>query len=172
MSTLKVSIIIPVYNVELYLREALDSVINQTLKEIEIIIVNDGSTDNSLEIVKEYETKDHRIIVINQENQGLSGARNSGLKIAKGHYIYFMDSDDYIALDTLEICYECALEKQLDFVFFDAQSFTKDDIDISEYNYDRSRNIKEKTIYSGKEALKKLLNQKKYRSAVWLNFIR
>ncbi len=78
----KVSVIIPVYNVEKYLRECLDSVVNQTLKEIEIICVNDGSTDKSLEILREYEKKDPRIIVIDQENQGVSAARNAGIEFA------------------------------------------------------------------------------------------
>ncbi|MGL5965216.1 MAG: glycosyltransferase [Fusobacteriaceae bacterium] len=167
----KVSVVIPVYNVELYLREALNSVINQTLKEIEIIVVNDGSTDSSLEIIKEYEKKDNRIVVINQENKGLSCARNSGLRIASGEYIYFMDSDDYISLDTLEICYTNSLENNLDFIFFDAKSFTNDNIDISGYDYDRSSTISEKTIFSGAEILKQLLDKKKYRSAAVLNFI-
>lgn len=168
---IKVSVIVPIYNVELYLEEALDSVINQTLEEIEIIVVNDGSTDSSLEIIKKYEKKDKRIKVVNQENQGLSGARNSGLKIAKGEYIYFMDSDDFISLDTLEICYNHSLNNRLDFIFFDAQSFTNDNIDISGYDYDRSQLIEEKSIFSGKEILTKLLNEKKYRSAAVLNFI-
>ncbi|MGL4868148.1 MAG: glycosyltransferase, partial [Cetobacterium sp.] len=153
------------------LREALNSVINQTLKEIEIIVVNDGSTDSSLEIIKEYEKKDNRIVVINQENKGLSCARNSGLRIASGEYIYFMDSDDYISLDTLEICYTNSLENNLDFIFFDAKSFTNDNIDISGYDYDRSSTISEKTIFSGAEILKQLLDKKKYRSAAVLNFI-
>lgn len=169
---IKVSVVIPVYNVELYLREALDSVINQTLKEIEIIVVNDGSIDSSLEIIKEYESTDNRIIVINQENQGLSGARNSGLRIARGEYIYFMDSDDYISLDALEICYITSSKNDLDFVFFDAQSFTNDDIDISRHNYDRSGIVSEKIIFSGAQILKQFLDNKKYRSSVCLDFIK
>ncbi len=91
----KVSVIIPVYNVEKYLRECLDSVVNQTLKDIEIICVNDGSTDNSLQILEIYAAKDNRIKVITQENMGVSVARNSGLDIATGEYIIFVDSDDW-----------------------------------------------------------------------------
>ncbi len=90
----KVSIIIPVYNVEKYLVKCLESAFSQTLKEIEIIAVNDGSTDNSLKILESY--KDSRLKIITQENQGLSGARNTGIKIAKGEYLLFLDSDDYI----------------------------------------------------------------------------
>ena len=90
----KVSVIIPVYNVEEYLRECLDSVVNQTLKEIEIICVDNGSTDNSLEILKEYAKRDNRITFIKQENSGSGTARNCGINIAKGDFIAFMDSDD------------------------------------------------------------------------------
>ncbi len=106
----KVSIIVPVYNVEKYLDKCLQSLINQTLKDIEIICVNDGSTDNSLEILERYAKKDSRIIIINQENQGLSGARNSGLKKANGEYIGFVDSDDWVDLNFFEKLYNSAVK--------------------------------------------------------------
>lgn len=99
----KVSIIIPIYNVEDYLRECLESVINQTYKNIEIICVNDGSTDSSNKILDEYSKKDKRIQIINKPNGGLSSARNAGLDICTGDYIYFVDSDDYIELNTIEL---------------------------------------------------------------------
>ena len=98
-SSVLVSIIVPVYNMSLYLKKCLDSICGQTLEQIEIICVNDGSTDNSLDILKEYAKKDKRIIVVSQENQGLSAARNTGLDIARGEYIGFVDSDDYISKD-------------------------------------------------------------------------
>ncbi len=98
----KLSVIVPVYNVEPYLSEALDSVINQTYKDMEIICVNDGSTDNSPSILNEYAKKDSRIKIINQENQGLSEARNVGLRASVGDYIYFFDSDDILAPYALE----------------------------------------------------------------------
>lgn len=98
----KISIIVPIYNSEEYLKECLNSLVNQTFKDIEIICVNDGSTDNSLEIVKHFAEKDSRIKVINQENKGQSAARNAGLKIASGEWITFIDSDDYIDLNTYE----------------------------------------------------------------------
>lgn len=110
----KVSIIVPVYNVEKYLRKCLDSLINQTLKEIEIICVNDGSKDNSPKILEEYAKKDNRIIVINQENAGLSVARNSGIDIAKGEYIGFVDSDDWVDLDFFEKLYYSATSNDTD----------------------------------------------------------
>ena len=118
-----VSVIIPVYNVEEYLKEALESVVNQSLKDIEIIIINDGSTDKSLRIIKGYATKDKRIKIINQKNQGQSIARNSGIENAKGKYIYFMDSDDYIALETLEVCYKKCEEYELEMIYFVAFHF-------------------------------------------------
>ena len=100
--TPKVSVIIPVYNVEEYLRECLDSVINQTLKEIEIICVDDGSTDSSLEILKEYAKNDNRISVLTQENLHAGVARNAGLAVAKGEYVHFLDSDDWIEKETYQ----------------------------------------------------------------------
>ncbi len=92
----KVSVIIPVYNVEKYLRDCLDSVVSQTIKDIEIICINDGSTDGSLDILNEYCSNDDRFVIINQENRGLSVARNNGLNSASGDYIAFIDSDDYL----------------------------------------------------------------------------
>ena len=99
----KISVIVPVYNVEEYLPKCLASIVNQTFKDIEIICVNDGSTDNSLDILRTYAEKDSRIKVINQTNQGLSAARNTGIKAAQGKYLAFVDSDDYINLNTYEI---------------------------------------------------------------------
>ena len=92
----KISVIIPIYNMEKYLKECLNSVINQTLKDIEIICVNDGSIDNSLTILKEYEKKDKRIKIINQKNSGVAIARNRAIDISKGEFIAFLDSDDKI----------------------------------------------------------------------------
>lgn len=108
MDNIKVSIVIPVYNVEKYLRQCLDSVVNQTLKDIEIICINDGSTDGSLEILKEYEKKDSRIRLINKENEGISAARNQGMELAQGEYISFIDSDDWIDENYLEALYTAA----------------------------------------------------------------
>ena len=104
----KISVIIPVYRVEDYLRECLNSVIAQSFTDIEVVCVNDGSDDNSPKILAEYAQRDSRIRVINQENQGLSVARNVGLKNAIGEYIFFLDSDDVIHPKTLEIAYHFA----------------------------------------------------------------
>ena len=100
----KISVIVPIYNVEKYLEKCLGSIINQTYKNLEIICVNDGSTDNSLEILKKYSNQDSRIIIIDKKNGGLSSARNEGLKIATGEFIGFVDSDDYIESNTYEEC--------------------------------------------------------------------
>lgn len=114
----KISVIIPVYNVEEYLRQALDSIINQTLKDIEIICINDGSKDNSLAILEEYASSDNRIKILNQENQGQGAARNNGIKIATGEYLSFVDPDDWIELDTYEKLYNKAIEFNLDLIEF------------------------------------------------------
>ena len=98
---MKVSVVVPVYNVEKYLKRCLDSIINQTYKNIEIILVNDGSKDNSRDICEEYEKNFDNIILINQENGGLSAARNTGLKYVKGEAVTFVDSDDWLELDAI-----------------------------------------------------------------------
>ncbi len=110
----KVSIIVPVYNVEKYLGRCLDSLVMQTLEDIEIICVNDGSPDNSLAILEEYAAKDTRIRIINQENAGLSCARNAGLQIAQGEYIAFVDSDDWVDLDFFKKLYDTAKKHDTD----------------------------------------------------------
>ena len=110
----KISIIIPVYNVEKYVKKCIESVINQEYTNLEIIIVNDGSTDNSGDICDYYANKDKRIILIHQENQGLSMARNNGLDIATGEYIGFVDSDDWIAPDMYYMLYDNAVRYNAD----------------------------------------------------------
>ena len=115
---LKVSVIIPVHNVETYLQECLDSVINQTLREIEIICINDGSTDNSLDILVENEKKDSRIHIINQNNFGIGISRNNGLSLAKGEFIYFLDSDDFLEVNALEMLYNNAKSNNSDCVIY------------------------------------------------------
>lgn len=116
MGKIKISVVIPVYNVEKYIRECIESIINQTFKDIEIIVVNDGSKDNSIKIVEEY-LSDKRIKIINKENGGASSARNIGMKIAKGEYIYFIDSDDFIEKDVLEVLYKNLESEKLDIIF-------------------------------------------------------
>ena len=119
----KVSVVIPVYNTEKYLRECLDSVVNQTLEDIEIICINDGSTDSSLEILKEYAKSDNRIIIISQENKGQSVARNEGIAESNGEYIYFMDSDDFLELYALEEAYSLSRKNDLEILIFKLINF-------------------------------------------------
>ncbi|MDD7567798.1 MAG: glycosyltransferase [Helicobacter sp.] len=114
--SIKVSIIIPVYNSQKYLRECLDSVTNQTLKQIEIICIDDGSTDNSLEILKEYASKDERISILTQTNLYAGAARNAGLAVAKGEYIQFVDSDDWFDLNMCKRMYAQAKKDGSDIV--------------------------------------------------------
>ena len=119
----KVSVVLPVYNVEPYLRDCMDSIVNQTLTDIEIICVNDGSPDNSLDILNEYAAKDDRISVYDQENGGHAVATNRGIDLATGDYLFLMDSDDVLDLRALELTYEKAIEKEVDFVLFKAINY-------------------------------------------------
>ncbi len=112
----KITVIIPVYNVEKYLKVAIDATINQTYKNLEIILVDDGSTDSSGKICDEYSKIDNRIKVIHQENKGLSGARNTGLDNATGKYIMFSDSDDTFEIDACEKLYNSIEETNADYV--------------------------------------------------------
>lgn len=118
----KVTVVIPVYNVEKYLEACLDSVIDQTLKDIEIICVNDGSTDKSLNILKKYAQKDDRIVIIDKKNGGLSSSRNKGIENATGEYIIFLDSDDYLTTNALEELYNLSKKNKLDTIYFDANT--------------------------------------------------
>lgn len=111
-----ISIIVPVYNVEQYLSKCIESLTKQTLKDIEIILVNDGSTDDSVRICKEYMSRDNRIKLINKINGGLSDARNEGIKIAKGKYIGFVDSDDWVDINMYNNLYDIARKSKADIV--------------------------------------------------------
>ncbi len=111
-----VSVVLPVYNVECYLRQCLDSIVGQTLKELEIICVDDGSTDGSPDILREYAEKDARIHILHQNNQTLGPARNNGMKLARGKYLVFLDSDDFFAPDMLEAMAARAEETSADIV--------------------------------------------------------
>lgn len=118
-SMVKVSVIIPIYNVEQYIKRCLESIVNQTLNDIEIICVNDGTKDNSMMIVNEFAQNDKRIVIINQENKGLGAARNAGLLCAKGKYIGFVDSDDWVDIDFYEKLFNSAEENDADIVAAD-----------------------------------------------------
>ena len=126
MSEPKISIIIPAYNVEKYLRESLDSCINQTLEDIEIICVDDASPDNSIQILEEYQAKDPRVKILRHEvNKNLGAARNTGLQAATGEYIWFVDSDDYIDTKACQILYDAIKEFDIDMLCFSALRFSE-----------------------------------------------
>ena len=168
----KVSVIIPVYNTSQYLYDAVGSVVRQTLQEIEIICVDDGSTDNSLEILKQMANDDNRMVVIHQENQGQSVARNTAMKYAHGKYIYFMDSDDIIVLDALFQCYEYCENLLLDFCFFDGDVMLEDGAHNLSWDYHRTSNYSESTIYKGVELFERMLDTNTHRAVPWLWLVR
>ena len=112
----RISVIIPIYNAEKYLNKCLDSLINQTYKNLEIVLINDGSKDKSLEIMKEYKKKDKRIIIIDKKNTGVSDTRNIGINKSTGKYIMFIDADDYIESDYVELMYNELKNKKYDLV--------------------------------------------------------
>ena len=114
----KVSVIIPIYNSEKYLFDSLHTIINQTLQDIEIICINDGSFDNSLKILKFFKEIDNRIIIINQKNKGINSSRNAGLKVAKGEFILFFDSDDKLVSDALEKLFKFTKKNNLEILYF------------------------------------------------------
>lgn len=123
MNNIKISVVIPVYNPGKYLKECLDSVLNQTLKELEIICVNDGSTDGSLEVLREYEKLDNRIKILDKKNEGAGMAKNDGLEMATGEYVHFLDSDDYLFLSAYEKLYNSAIEHDADMIKAKGQAF-------------------------------------------------
>lgn len=113
-----ISVVIPVYNAESYLSKCLDSILDQTYSNLEIICVNDGSPDNSLEVLRKYEQKDARIRVIDKENGGVSAARNNGLAVASGEYVMFVDADDWIDIETCQIAVNAMTDYQVDVVLW------------------------------------------------------
>lgn len=131
----KISVIVPCYNVEDYLEECLDSIINQTFRDIEIICINDGSTDNTLNILNEYAKKDNRIRIISQSNKGLSMARNVALENITGEYVTFIDSDDYIELTTFEELLKITEDKSLDLLIFKLINFDNETHEQSKDSY-------------------------------------
>lgn len=130
----KISVIVPVYNVESYLREALDSLVGQSLKDIEIICVNDGSTDNSLQVLHEYAAKDDRLKIIDKPNAGVSAARNDGMAAATGEYVTFADGDDWLKLTAYEEIYKQLDGKHPEMVIFGYYESVEGDVSESVLN--------------------------------------
>lgn len=171
MKSPKASVIIPVYNTEKYVEEAVRSIMSQTLKNIEIIIINDGSTDNSLSIIQDLSKEDYRIQVYNQENRGLSASRNAGIDFANGKYLYFMDSDDYLEPETLESCLLKCEENSLDFIFFDADILNKDTEFDFNINYQHKGCTNSDIIYKGIQIFSILTESGTYTPSACLNII-
>ena len=146
-----ISVIVPIYNVEKYLKQCLDSIINQTYKNLEIILIDDGSTDNCGKICDDYALKDNRIKVIHKQNGGLSSARNIGLDTAKGEYIGFIDSDDYIEKDMYENMHNTALKTNTKLVIC---NWFKGNTN----KWDKNKNFPDKNILTTNEALEFFYN--------------
>lgn len=172
MCMIKISVILPIYNVAPYLDATFQSVINQSLEDIEIIAVNDGSTDDSESIIQKYKQQDPRIISLYQENQGQSVARNTALQHATGQYIYMMDSDDLLANpDALQICYDYAEKNKADFIFFDGESFSDGEALRYSWNTKRTHLVEENKQYDGEFLLNLMLDTQKHNCVVWLLLI-
>ena len=132
-----ISIIVPIYNVENYLRQCLDSIQNQTYQNFECLIINDGSPDNSADICREYVEKDSRFRYLEKENGGVSSARNLGIEHSKGQYITFIDSDDWVDSDYLEVLYKSLTDEKADVAVSTYKQFNMDDNNYYVHSYQR-----------------------------------
>ena len=158
-----ISVIVNVYNCEKYLKKCIDSIINQTYKDLEILIINDGSTDNTSKMLKKY--KDNRIRIINQDNMGITLARNVGLDNATGEYIYFVDGDDYIKEDTIEYLYNLCIKYNKKMAFCNYFKF-------NDYDF-KYENKKEKIeILSCKDMLKRIVIPKNMEPVMWNKLVK
>lgn len=160
-NNMSVSIIIPIYNAEIYLPYCLDTIRNQTYKDLEVILVNDGSTDDSGKICDEYSKKDNKFIVIHKKNGGVSSARNAGLKIAKGRYIGFVDPDDWMEPNIVENLYKLITNNDAD---MSCCGYYKEDIEGKIINKTSGA---DPMRINNKEVLNNILNPNGYYSFVW-----
>ena len=156
----KISVIVPIYNVEPYLKKCIDSIINQTYKNLEIILVDDGSPDNCGQICDDYAKKDTRIKVIHKKNGGLSDARNAGLEVCTGNFLSFVDSDDWIELNTYEVMMKNMNEYNADIVVSNINYVYKDKVE-SKYSEDKIR------CFNKEEAMKELIKDGLVQAVVW-----
>ena len=143
-----ISVIVPVYKVEKYIHKCVDSILTQTFPDFELFLVDDGSPDNCGKICDEYAEKDNRVIVIHKENGGLSDARNVAIDRAKGDYLTFIDSDDYVSENHLETMYNALTETDSDIAIANITSFSED-----KYNDEFYRPVKTRKMLQGKEAV-------------------
>ena len=170
-----ISVIVPVYNTEEFLRECIDSILNQTFRDIELICVDDGSTDQSLLILRDYERADSRVKVFEQPHAGQSVARNFGIDMAGGKYIYFVDSDDILADGALETMYALIEERDVDILYFDGANFFETE-EISKAFPDYStcfrRPISYREVVSGADMFARMYNDKAYEVVIYLQIIK
>ena len=158
-----ISVIIPIYNVAQYLLQCVDSVLSQSYQDLEIILVDDGSTDDCSRMCDEYETKESRVRVIHKENGGLSDARNEGMRIANGEWIYFVDSDDWVDHDAIRKLYQFAVENHCDVVqgglyyaYYDHLLYRK-----------ASKKEQKKTILDRHDAMRELIINDRVKNFAW-----
>lgn len=162
-----ISIIVPIYNVEKYIHKCINSIINQTYKNIEVILVDDGSTDRCSEICDEFAKKDNRIKVIHQKNSGLSEARNTGIENSSGEYLLFIDSDDYIEVCTCEHLIKCLSKEKVDIIQFKKRIYFENkpteilDKDISSTNHENYK------VYNRSTAYDMYMNNKEFTREAW-----
>ena len=172
MSRPKVSVIISVYNVAPYVESAVRSVMSQTLDGLEIVLVDDGSTDGSVEILRRLAAEDSRICLLEQSHKGRPMARNAGLEKSTGEYVYFMNSLDELNGDNLGSLYRMCKKQHLNFVFFDGDVFGDDHVIVGHENdYHRTSPYNEIVVYKGLTLFDDMLDNKTYRPEPWLLFI-
>lgn len=162
----KISIIVPIYKVEKFLKRCVDSLVNQTYDNIEILLVDDGSPDECPQMCDEYAQLDSRIVVIHKKNGGLSDARNEGLRVSTGDYILYVDSDDYIELDSCERFVD-NLQEEADIIVGVCK-----EIRNLEIKYQRHTNLKEKTLYEAREYVIRSINENAWYAPAVLNLYR
>lgn len=173
-SDIKVSVVIPVYNAEKYIRECLESIISQSLQDLEIICVNDGSIDGSMDILKEFSEKYQKIKVFDQKNTGASFSRNKGLRAASGKYIYFMDCDDMLLPGALERVYGLAESNELDMLLFNARvKYENDELKRKFHFDDYFTKVKEYDgVKNGRIMLCEMWENTEYDECVWSRFVK
>jgi IS5 family transposase len=169
---IKVSVIVPVYNVESYVEDCLLSIKNQDFEDFEVIVVNDGSTDASLSVVERVVADDSRFKVISQVNGGLSVARNTGVRNATGEYLTFLDSDDKFSAGVLSLVAKSCSENYLDMLVYGADVFYEAGVStIQRFDYERPSNLVNKTV-TGREFFKVSINKKKYRPSACMYWLK
>lgn len=173
-SDIKVSVIIPVYNAEKYIGKCLESIISQSLQEIEIICVNDGSKDSSLDILEAFSEKYQKIKIFDQKNTGASFSRNRGLQAAEGKYIFFMDCDDMLLPGALQRMYDLAESNELDMLLFDVMVKYENDKLKEKFNFDKyfTKTSKYNEVKSGKIMFCEMWENAEYDDCVWSKLVR